>query len=72
MIYEIIMTYKEAIDLYQKKYGKHVKSSYIADILHAHGKTKRKASSRKGPYKYPCPEIIKPKLEKILSELGML
>ena len=60
------------MDLYKKKHNGNVKSSYIADILHAHGKTKRKAASRKGPYKYPCPELIRPKLEKILSELGML
>ena len=66
------MTYKEAIDLYKKKYNGNVKSSYIADILHAHGKTKRKEASRKGSYKYPCPEIIRPKLEKVLSELNML
>ena len=66
------MTYKEAQDLYKKKYGMHVKGSYIADVLNSHGKTKRKAPNRKGNYKYPCPQAIKPKLEKILSELGML
>ncbi|MDE1729139.1 MAG: hypothetical protein KGH81_08195 [Thaumarchaeota archaeon] len=66
------MTYKEAIDLYKKKYDGHVKSSYIADILHAHGKTKRKAASRKGDFKYPCPKDMRPNLEKILKELKML
>lgn len=66
------MTYKEAMELYKKKYDGNVKSSYIADILHAYGKTKRKAASRKGDLKYPCPKDIRPNLEKILKELKMI
>lgn len=66
------MTYKEAIDAYEKKYDRHVKSSYIADILNAHGKTKRKAASRKGDLKYPCPKDMRPNLEKVLKELKMI
>lgn len=66
------MTYKEAHDLYKKRYGGHVKHSHIADVLNSHGKTKRKSTQRKGAYKYPCPKEIRPKLEKVLSELGMI
>lgn len=66
------MTYKEAHDLYKKKYGKHVKSCYIADVLNSHGKTRGKSPSRKGAYKYPCPEKVRPNLERILKELKML
>lgn len=67
-----LVTYKEAIDLYRKKYNGHVRSSYIADLLHAHGKTKRKSTSRKGDIKYPCPKEVRPNLEKILKELKMI
>lgn len=66
------MTYKEAIELYKKKYNGHVKSSYIADILSAHGKTKRKATSREGDLKHPCPKDIRSNLEKVLKELKMI
>lgn len=67
-----VVTYKEAINLYKKKHSGNVKSSYIADILHAHGKTKRKAVSRKGDFKYPCPKDVRPSLEKVLKELEMI
>jgi hypothetical protein len=66
------VTYKEAHDLYKKKYGTHIKSSYIADILSSHGKTTRKSPSRKGGYRYPCPAKVKPNLERILKELKMI
>jgi len=66
------MTYQEAHDLYKKKYGRHVKSSWIADVLSSHGKTKRKSPARKGKYKHPCPDDVRPNLEKLLRELGML
>lgn len=67
------MTYKEAHDLYKKRYGGHVKSSYIADVLNSHGKLVRgKSPSRKGDYKYPCPKDVRSNLEKVLKELKML
>ena len=67
------MTYKEAHDLYQKKYGGHVKSSYIADVLNSHGKlTNGKSPSRKGDYKYPCPGPMRNNLEKVLEVLPRL
>ena len=66
------VTYQEAHDLYKKKYGTHIKSSYIADVLSTHGKTKRKTPNRKGAYAYPCPKEVRSNLEKVLKELKML
>lgn len=66
------MTYQEAHDLYKKRYDRHVKKSWIADVLSSHGKTKRKSPLRRGKYKYPCPDEVRPKLEKVLQELKML
>ena len=67
------MTYSKAQELYKNKYGKGVKTCWIADILRSHGKTKRKSWNRIGNNPmYPCPDNIKPKLEKILRELHMI
>jgi len=64
--------YKEAAQLYKKKYGKLAKSSWIAQILSEHGKTSGPAHSRKGDYKYPCPPSERSKVEKLLKELKMI
>ena len=67
------MTYHQAQKIYKKRYRKTVKTCWIADIKSKHGKTTRKAPNRisKKP-KYPCPDDVHPKLEKILKELGMI
>ena len=67
-----MLGYKEAQKLFKKKHGKIAKSSWIANILSDHGKTSGPAHSRKGDYKYPCPPLERPKLEKILKELKMI
>lgn len=66
------MGYAEARDLYKKRHGKVLKNSWIAHILSDHGKTSHKSPSRKGDFKYPCPDEARPKLEKILKELKMI
>ena len=66
------MGYAEARELYQKKYGKSLKNSWIAHILNDHGKTKRISPFRKGNYKYPCPDDVRPNLEKVLKTLKMI
>jgi len=67
------MTYPQAQKIYKKRHRKGVKNCWIADIKSKHGKKTRKAPNRifKKP-KYPCPEDVKEKLEKILKELGMI
>ena len=66
------MGYKEVRDIYKQKHNKALKNSWIAHVLSDHGKTRFKSPTRKGGYKYPCPDDVKPKLEKILKELKML
>ena len=67
------VTYKEAQIIYQKRYSRSVKTCWIADIRSKHGKTTRKAPNRIGKKpKYPCPDYVRPKLEKILKELRMI
>ena len=66
------MGYAEARESYKKKYGKALKNSWIAHVLGDNGKTTRKSPSRKGEYKYPCPNDVRPKLEKILKDLKMI
>ena len=54
------MTYKEAQELYRKKYGKVVKTCWIADILNSHGRTRRRAWNRMGNKPmYPCPVDVR-------------
>ena len=66
------MSYAEAKELYKKKHNKSLKNSWVAHVLSDHGKTSHKSPSRKGNYKYPCPNDVKPKLEKVLKELKMI
>ena len=67
------MTYTEAQEIYKKRYGKTVKTCWIADIKRKHGKTKYKSWNRIGSVpKYPCPDHVFDKLEKTLKELRMI
>ena len=66
------MSYAEAKVQYKKKHKKSLKNSWIAHVLSDHGKTNSKSPARKGDYKYPCPNDVRAKLEKILKELKML
>jgi hypothetical protein len=66
------VSYKEARDLYQERHGKTVKNPWIAHIKNDHGKTSSQSPKRKGDYKYPCPDDVRPKLEKILKDLKMI
>ena len=66
------MGYAEARDLYKKRHDRALKNSWIAHILSDNDKTSHKSPARKGNYKYPCPDEVRPKLEKILKELKMI
>jgi hypothetical protein len=59
-------------DDYKKKYSKSLKNSWIVHVLSDPGKTRGRAPSRKGDYKYPCPSDVRPKLEKILKDQKMI
>jgi hypothetical protein len=54
-----MLGYREAREAYKKKYNKAVKTS-------------SQSPKREGDYKYPCPDEVRPKLEKILKELKMI
>ena len=66
------MGYKEAQELYKKKFGSTAKTSWIAQILNEHGKTNAPSPNRKGDYKYPCPKEHRTRVEKVLKELKMI
>lgn len=67
------MTYSQAQSLYRRRYGKTVKTCWIADVLRSYGKTKHQSWNRIGSKPmYPCPLEIKPKLVTILKELKMI
>ena len=67
------MTYQQASNVYKKRYGRTVKTCWIADVKRKHKKTKHKSWNRIGiKPKYPCPDSVFPKLEKILKELKMI
>jgi hypothetical protein len=66
------MGYAEARNLYKQRHNKALKNSWIAHVLADHGKTSHRSPARKGNYKYPCPDEVRPKLEKILKELKMI
>ena len=63
------MGYKDAALEYKKRYGKLAKSSWIAQILSEHGKTNGPAHSRKGAYKYLCPQTARKNLEKLQNKI---
>ena len=67
------MTYEKAQLIYRKRYGKTIKTCWIADVKRKHGKTNHKAPNRIGNKpKYPCPNNVFKDLEKILKELKMI
>ncbi len=66
------MGYAEARDAYKKKHDKVLKNSWIAHVLNDNGKITKQSPARKGDYKYPCPNDVRPKLEKILKDLKMI
>ena len=66
------MGYVEVREDYKKKYSKSLKNSWIAHVLSNSGKTRGRAPSRRGDYKYPCPSDVRPKLEKILKDQKMI
>ena len=65
------MSYREIIEEVKTE-GFTPKTSYIAHIKNIHGKTARTSPLRTGDYKYPCPDSMKPNLEKIMKKLNAI
>lgn len=62
------MTYKEIQEKYKKKYGKTVKTCWIADVKRKKGYKVRDAYNRLGKKpKYPCPSDMVDSLSKIIG-----
>ena len=66
------MGYKEAQKIFKEKFGTTARSSWVADIKNEHGKTKGPSPNRPGEYKYPCPDVHRANLTKILKSLKMI
>ena len=66
------MSYKQARQVFKEKFGISARSSWIADIKNEHGKTKGPSPNRPGEYKYPCPDVHRANLTKILKSLKMI
>ena len=66
------MGYKEAREIFKEKFGTTARSSWVADIKNEHGKTKGPSPNRPGEYKYPCPDVHRANLTKILKSLKMI
>ena len=72
-ISHVLMTYTQAANIYNERYGRTVKTCWIADVKRRHGKTTYKSWNRIGAEpKYPCPDNVFPRLEAILKELHMI
>ena len=67
-------SYRQVQEAYSRRHGRTVKTCWIADVKRKHGKTVRQAHNRIDPAepKYPCPDDIYPKLEKVMRDLGMI
>ena len=66
------MTYKQAQIAYWQRYNETVKTCWIAHVKELNGVAMGKAPNRSGERKHPCPESVRPKLEKILKQCGMI
>jgi hypothetical protein len=66
------LSYKQARQVFKEKFGISARSSWIADIKNEHGKTKGPSPNRPGEYKYPCPDVHRANLTKILKSLKMI
>ena len=67
------MSYSIVQSIYQQRYGKTVKTCWIADIKRLHGCIMCIAPNRiRAKPKHPCPESVRPYLEGILKELGII
>jgi|TARA_Y100000310_G_C20285491_1_gene624674 hypothetical protein len=66
-------TYKEIQTEFKKRYGKTIKTCWIAEIKFEHGLTRGKAPNRLGSKRvYPCPKNYRTKIEDVLRYFDMI
>ena len=68
-----LATYKAIDDYIRKKYGRSVKSCWIAHVKELHGLNHRKSPNRISPSKrkIPCPPQMRPLIEDAMRFFGM-
>lgn len=65
-------TYNEIQKEFRRRFGKTIKTCWIADVKERHGLTRRPAHNRKGVKRAnPCPESFFPKIESVLKYFKM-
>jgi hypothetical protein len=67
-------TYKQIQDDIKKRFGRTVKTCWIADVQAFHGLTQRAAPNRISPSArvHPCPIAIRPVIEDSLRKFEMI
>ena len=66
-------TYNEIQKEFKRRYGKTIKTCWIADIKSQHGLTRGNAPNRFGEERTnPCPPIHKEKIEDVLRYFDMI
>lgn len=66
------ITYERIKDEVRRKHGKSVKPCWIADVKERYGLTRGPAHNRKRPRANPCPDKVRPLIEDVLRQLGMI
>jgi hypothetical protein len=67
-------TYKDIQADVLGRYGRSIKTCWIADVKASHGLTSRVASNRVSLERreYPCPSEVRPLIEDSMRRLGMI
>lgn len=67
-------TYRQIQDDVRARYGRSVKTCWIADVKASHGLADRTAANRINPHErqHPCPEDARPLIEDSMRRFGMI
>ena len=66
------MTYKDIKNFVEKKYGKKIKSVWIAHAKEIYGIPIKKASNRQGERRWPCPKKNLPLIKDAFEHFEMI
>ena len=64
------VTYQQVKNEYRRRYDRTAKDCWIAEILRDHDKTGWRRTGAEPKVK--CPQHVKPKLKKLMKEMGMI